>query len=29
MIAQLSQTYKYLKAFIEDDTTKNFDSKKL
>ena len=29
MISQLSQSYKYLNAFIEDDTTKNFDSKKL
>ena len=29
MITQFSQTYKYLNAFIEDDATKNFDSKKI
>lgn len=29
MISQFSQNYKYLNSFIEDDTTKNFDSKKI
>ena len=29
MISQFSQSYKYLNAFIEDDPTKNFDSKKI
>ena len=29
MITIFSQNYKYLNSFIEDDTTKNFDSKKL
>lgn len=29
MTTQFNQTYKYLNAFIEDDTTKNFDSKKV
>lgn len=29
MIAQFNQNYKYLNAFIENDTTKNFDSKKI
>ena len=29
MIIKLRQNYKYLNAFIEDDTTKNFDSKKI
>ncbi len=29
MIVKLDQNYKYLNSFIEDDTTKYFDSKKL
>ena len=29
MITQFSQNYKYLNAFIEDDTTKKFDAKKI
>jgi hypothetical protein len=29
MISQFNQSYKYLNAFIEDDATKNFDSKKV
>ena len=29
MITQFSQNYKYLNAFIEDEATKNFDSKKI
>ena len=27
--SQFNQSYKYLNAFIEDDTTKNFDAKKI
>jgi hypothetical protein len=29
MIIKLQQNYKYLHSFIQDDTTKNFDSKKI
>ena len=29
MVTQFNQSYKYLNAFIEDDTTKNFDAKKI